>query len=333
MRNIKILTLITGLLISSMGFASGQSGGGGPKNTTLLAMGAGGSGEAPGVRREVDFLHSIREFRSFLREKIREPGAPREEIKKCSAFLNVFYLIENVGQGDWTYYLKYMQENGQLTESEVTQEFTNMKRAIETEYNCSIDKILFSGKNGSETATRIDGKICPADAKSLPNLYPAGSISIASKLIIVATGAVESPSLLIRSGHPDPNEALGKGLIIHPSLPIIGLQSKKLVNYRGITGSMYSNHFYESHGFYFECLFGHPIYAAGMIPGFGTPHFELMKQYQQINGFGVMLVDTPVKQNRVVWNRYTKKPEQSKIQSAGTIQQTLSINGRSASRS
>jgi choline dehydrogenase-like flavoprotein len=102
---------------------------------------------------------------------------------------------------------------------------------------------------------------------------------------------------------------LGRGLIIHPSLPIIGVQDKKLVNYRGITGSMYSDHFYESDGFYYECLFGHPIYAAGMVPGFGSPHFDMILNYPQINGFGVMLVDTPVKKNRVVWNSFAQKPE------------------------
>ena len=184
-----------------------------------------------------------------------------------------------------------------------------IQKGVQVIHNCSIDKILISGKNGSKTATKIDGKIVPADSKSLPNVYPSGPISISAKLIILSAGAIESPSLLMRSGHPDPAQTLGRGLIIHPSLPIIGVQNKRIVNYRGITGSMYSNHFYNSHGFYYECLFGHPIYAAGMIPGFGSSHFDLMKQYEKINGFGVMLVDTPSHQNRVLWNRYKRKSE------------------------
>jgi len=184
-----------------------------------------------------------------------------------------------------------------------------IQNGVEVVHNCHIEKIQFSGQNGSKKTTGIQGEIVEAHDKSLPNKYPAGPISISAGLIIVAAGAVEAPSLLFRSNHPNPNDTLGRGLILHPSLPIIGVQDKKLVNYRGITGSMYSDHFYESHGFYYECLFGHPIYAAGMVPGFGTPHFDMILKYPQINGFGVMLVDTPVKKNRVVWDTYSQKPE------------------------
>tara|TARA_A100001011_G_C14085865_1_gene746477 strand:- start:90 stop:290 length:201 start_codon:yes stop_codon:yes gene_type:complete len=66
----------------------------------------------------------------------------------------------------------------------------------------------------------------------LPNKYQDGPVSISAGLIIVAAGAVESPSLLVRSKHPDPNDAIGRGLVIHPSLPIIGIQDKEIVNYR-----------------------------------------------------------------------------------------------------
>ncbi|MCH7575738.1 MAG: GMC family oxidoreductase [Candidatus Marinimicrobia bacterium] len=184
-----------------------------------------------------------------------------------------------------------------------------IRNGVQVIHNCHIEKINFSRKNGSRTAIGVKGKIVSAHPKSLPNIYPEGSISISAKLIIVASGAVESPSLLIRSHHPDPNDAIGRGLILHPSLPIIGLQNKTLVNYRGITGSMYSDHFYESHGFYFECLFGHPIYSSGVIPGFGNSHFEIMMKYQEISAFGVMLIDTPIKQNKVLWNFHSKKTE------------------------
>jgi len=184
-----------------------------------------------------------------------------------------------------------------------------IQNGVQLLHNCHIDSIQYSENNGSKTAKKIIGNIVTAHSKSIPNVYPSGPISIEAKLIIVAAGAIESPALLMRSGHPDPNQSLGKGLIIHPSLPIIGIQNEPIINYRGITGSMYSDHFYKSHGFYYECLFGHPIYAAGMIPGIGTSHFELMRQYEKINGFGVMLVDTPNRLNRVVWNKYTNKPD------------------------
>ena len=184
-----------------------------------------------------------------------------------------------------------------------------IKNGVQVIHNFDVQKIKFSGKNKNKKASYIQGNIVKAHKHSLPNKYQDGPVTISAGLIIVAAGAVESPSLLVRSKHPDPNDAIGRGLVIHPSLPIIGIQDKEIVNYRGITGSMYSDHFYESDGFYFECLFGHPIYAAGMVPGFGYDHFENILNYKRTNGFGVMLVDTPVKNNRVKWNNFLKKPE------------------------
>jgi len=210
-----------------------------------------------------------------------------------------------LGCGFCTVGCKYDRKMGTM----ITYIADAIQNGVEVIHNFEVEKIQFSGQNENKKATGIQGKILEADEKSLPNKYPAGSVSISAALIIVAAGAVESPALLFRSKHPNPNDTLGRGLIIHPSLPIIGVQDNKLVNYRGITGSMYSDHFYESHGFYYECLFGHPIYAAGMVPGFGAPHFDMVLNYPQINGFGVMLIDTPVKKNRVVWNSFSQKPE------------------------
>jgi hypothetical protein len=72
-----------------------------------------------------------------------------------------------------------------------------------------------------------------------------------------------------------------------------------------VSGTVYSDHFYESHGFYYECLFGHPAFGSVVLPGSGPDHFELMRKYDHMAGFGVMLIDTPAATNRVVWHRPT----------------------------
>ncbi len=80
-----------------------------------------------------------------------------------------------------------------------------------------------------------------------------------------------------------------------------------LTNYRGISGTIYSDHYYESHGFYYECLFGHPVYGSIVLPYIGTEHFELMLKFKQLAGFGVMLVDSVDQANRVEWNPKEQK--------------------------
>jgi choline dehydrogenase-like flavoprotein len=124
-------------------------------------------------------------------------------------------------------------------------------------------------------------------------------------MVIVCAGAIETPVLLQRSGHPDPQGLLGRGLVLHPSLPIIGIMDEPLTNYRGITGTIYSDHFYGSHGFYYECLFGHPVYGSVVLPLGAAEHFDLMRRFDRLAGFGVMLVDSPQPANRVEWHAAT----------------------------
>jgi len=130
---------------------------------------------------------------------------------------------------------------------------------------------------------------------------------IGAGMVVLSGGSIESPALLERSSHPDPQHILGTGLVLHPSLPVLGLMDREIVNYRGISGAIFSDHFYESRGFYFECLFGHPVYGSFVFPGVGAEHFELMLGFSRTAAFGVMLVDSVDLANRVHWDRMQRK--------------------------
>lgn len=177
-----------------------------------------------------------------------------------------------------------------------------LARGVQLVHHCEIERIDFERRADALVATGVRGLVRPVRPGSRPNSVGAGPLEIQAKLVIVSGGAVESPSLLARSGHPDPRDILGRGVVIHPSLPIIGRMEREIVNYRGISGTVFSDHFYPSHGFYFECLFGHPVYGSVVFPGIGVDHFELMLGYRRTAGFGVMLVDTVDLQNRVAWD-------------------------------
>ena len=182
-----------------------------------------------------------------------------------------------------------------------------LKQGVQLIHHFDINKIKYERSGSNYKAIGVKGRVRPTQKGSIQNSYSSGNLEINTKLTIVCAGAIESPLLLIRSGHPDPHKILGKGLVLHPSLPIIGVMENKIVNYRGISGSVYSDHFYESHGFYFECLFGHPVYGAGILPGIGVDHFELMLQYQKMAGFGVMLIDSVNLENSVKWEAASQK--------------------------
>lgn len=167
--------------------------------------------------------------------------------------------------------------------------------------NCAIDAIRLERSSTGLRAVGASGSVSAAPLGSRANEVPIGPIEVQADLVIVSAGAIESPALLQRSKVPDPYDRIGRGLILHPSFPIAGVFDREITNYRGITGSYYSDHFYADHGFMFECLFDHPINAAIAGPGFGTDHFELMRAYPRLSGFGAMLIDSVSNENRVVW--------------------------------
>ena len=175
-------------------------------------------------------------------------------------------------------------------------------RGVRLIHDCDVEALEFDRRADSLIAVGARARVRPTARGSQPNSVPPGSLDIRAKLVIVCAGAIESPVLLQRSRHPDPHRLIGTGLILHPGLPIIGVMDAPLENYRGITGTVYSDHYYRSDGFYYECLFGHPVYGALVLPFVGAEHFALMRKYSQLAGFGVMLVDTPSRTNRVEWH-------------------------------
>ena len=177
-----------------------------------------------------------------------------------------------------------------------------LRRGVQLIHHCDLETIEFENRGNELRAVGARGTIRRTKPGSRPNSVPQGSFRIRAGLVIASCGAVETPSLLMRSGHPDPHEILGRGLVLHPSLPIAGLMDREITNYRGISGSIYSDHFYETHGFYFECLFGHPVYGSVVLPYIGVEHFDLMLNFRRLAGFGVMLIDSVDPANRVEWN-------------------------------
>jgi choline dehydrogenase-like flavoprotein len=181
----------------------------------------------------------------------------------------------------------------------------SLARGVQLVHHCDVQTLTIERRTGAAVVTGAIAHVRRTRAGSLANSVSPGALRIRARVVLVCAGAVGSPLLLQRSKHPDPYDLVGRGLILHPSLPIAGLMEAPLSNYRGVTGTVYSDHFYATHGFYYECLFGHPQYGAAVLPGIGPDHFEMMRKFDHIAGFGVMLVDTPARHNRVTCDRAT----------------------------
>ncbi len=171
-------------------------------------------------------------------------------------------------------------------------------------HHAYVERVEYVGGRARGVVVRVD----PTRPGSRPNSIDPGPLRIAAKLVIVCAGAIESPALLLRSAHPDPGGRIGRGLVLHPSFPFVGRAPSEVAGHQGVEGTMYSDHFAASDGFYFECLFGHPLYGAAVLPGFARAHFEMMLAFRRLFGFGAMLVDESADDNRVEWDDAKKRP-------------------------
>jgi choline dehydrogenase-like flavoprotein len=169
-------------------------------------------------------------------------------------------------------------------------------------HHCAVDEIDFEGDGAARRAVGAHGRIVATRDGSRPNTLPAGPVRFRARLVIVSAGAIESAALLQRSGHPDPHGTLGRGLILHPSLGIVGVFDHDVGGSAGIEGTMYSDHFVAGHGFFLQCLFAPLGAGAATLPGFGAAHFELMRRVRRLGTFGVMLLDSVGPDNRVAWD-------------------------------
>jgi len=169
-------------------------------------------------------------------------------------------------------------------------------RGVRLVHHAYVDRIEYEGGR----ARAVVGRVEPTRPGSRPNAVEPGDLRVDAKLVLVCAGAIESPALLLRSAHPDPADRIGRGLVLHPSFPMVGRAPFEVAGHKGIEGTMYADHFAASDGFYFECLFWHPLYGAAVLPGFVAAHFEMMLAFRRLFGFGAMLVDESADDNRVV---------------------------------
>ncbi len=133
------------------------------------------------------------------------------------------------------------------------------------------------------------------------NIASGTVVTIRARNVILSAGALGSPSILLRSGVP--NDAIGRGMVLHVSMPIMGLFDGYVDALSGTEASVYVSDKLMSEGYALESMSDQPLYAALMSPGPPMHTFEMVRSYRHLAGFGVMLIDTPSPENRVTLDK------------------------------
>ncbi|HEX4809295.1 MAG TPA: GMC family oxidoreductase [Bryobacteraceae bacterium] len=166
--------------------------------------------------------------------------------------------------------------------------------------DAGVRRVLFEENKAVGVEVRMRAPVAKVGVIADPNqlAIPAGeTFTIRARNVILSAGALGSPTILLRSGVH--NDQIGRGVILHPSMPIMGLFDRNIDVLSGTEASVFVDDKLISEGYALESMADQPLYAALMSPGSAMQAFEMVKEYRRLAGFGVMLVDTPSPENRL----------------------------------
>lgn len=126
---------------------------------------------------------------------------------------------------------------------------------------------------------------------------PAGTtVTIAAKQVILSAGTIGTTRVLAQTARKNTlvnNPRIGKGLVLHPAQPIVGLFDHPINMLEGLDAGTFDDTYSVSDGFIIETMTGLPEYGALLIPGDGVQVFDHLKNFNYYAGYGVALIDTP----------------------------------------
>lgn len=166
--------------------------------------------------------------------------------------------------------------------------------------DADVRRVLFEGKKAVGVEVRMRAAITKPGVIADPNqlAIPVGeTFTIRARNVVLSAGALGSATILLRSDVH--NDQIGRGVVLHPSIPIMGLFDSNIDVLSGTEASVFVDDKLISEGYALESMADQPLYAALMSPGSALQSFEMVRQYRHLAGFGVMLVDTPSPENRL----------------------------------
>ena len=117
-------------------------------------------------------------------------------------------------------------------------------------------------------------------------------LTVRSRAVVAACGAIHTPALLKRSGLQNPN--IGKHLKLHPATAVFGVFDEELKPWEGVMQALYSDQHRDlddGYGLKYETAANHPHLFIPFSPGEArAEHFELMEASDTVP-IGVLLRD------------------------------------------
>lgn len=166
-----------------------------------------------------------------------------------------------------------------------------------------VDRILFDGADSTQAigveATFNEPIDRPYIIKDLNGFgaQQGQRVTLYAKNIIVAAGTLGSATILLKSNVKNPN--IGRGIVAHPSFAFVAHFNRPINAHKGISASVYASSPSVDDGYFFEAMSADPGFLALLHPGSADQIADVLRNFNQCGGFGVMLIDSVSQYNRV----------------------------------
>ena len=174
------------------------------------------------------------------------------------------------------------------------------------EKGCAVGVVARFQPRDIRLSEQADVQIDGSEASGTKRRGDAYRLTVRSKAVVLAAGAINSPQLWLNSRLPDPGKQAGRNLHLHPAIFVGGLFDEVVNAYQGIPQSFYIDHFLDlarspDSGYILMPAFGPMALVAASLPSFGRVHRNLMRAYCKIAALLVLLHDRS--SGRVTVNR------------------------------
>ena len=147
--------------------------------------------------------------------------------------------------------------------------------------DCRVDRITRSGA----AVTGVTGHFVRPDGLRGPGL------TVRARVVVVAGGAIQTPSLLARSGLRSASGQLGRNLSVHPNAVVTAFFDQDVTGWQGVHQAFQLREFLDE-GLLLTATNLTPPMLAGILPAYGRELGELMADYNRIVTAGPLVSDT-----------------------------------------
>jgi choline dehydrogenase-like flavoprotein len=151
---------------------------------------------------------------------------------------------------------------------------------------CRVERILVEPGGDRARAVGVSGRFRdPQTGRLGPRL------TVRAKVVVLAAGATQTPTLLLRNRLANSSGQVGRNFLIHPNAKAIAIYDHDVVGWKG-TIQGYQIHEFIDEGIIMTTSFVPPGLLALSLPHFGAESLGLMRDYNRMVVAGTLVEDT-----------------------------------------